>query len=170
MNLKQDTKGIIHQICSLLKQMDNEMYSRPLDIYSGSTVGQHIRHIYEFYVCLLNGINEGTVNYDKRKRDMRVQTETCYCETSFKELLSGIKNFPLTVNVKVKQGMHTADMPEELAVNSSSGRELMYAFEHAIHHLAIVKMGLKAHFPNFDVDSNLGVAPSTIEYRKTCVQ
>ena len=50
---------------------------------------------------------------------------------------------------------------------SSMGRELQYAFDHAIHHLAIIRMGLETHFPEIPVDKDLGVAPSTLKFRNS---
>ncbi|MBK7410731.1 MAG: hypothetical protein IPJ40_23365 [Saprospirales bacterium] len=49
-------------------------------------------------------------------------------------------------------------IPEEEAprptVQSSVGRELMYAFDHAVHHLAIVKMGLRQAQPDLPCRKN----------------
>jgi len=49
---------------------------------------------------------------------------------------------------------------------SSMGRELQFAFDHAVHHLAMIRMGLETYFPEIPVDDDLGVAPSTLKYRK----
>lgn len=170
MNLKQDAKGIIQQVCDLLHRLDDEMYAQPLEVFSDSTIGQHVRHIHGFYACLISGAKTGVINYDKRERDLRIQTETHYCDHSFCDLIPGIQALNLHKSVKVLQGMNASDEPNGETVASSVGRELLYAFEHSIHHLAIVKMGLRVHFPDFDVNPNLGVAPSTIEYREACAQ
>lgn len=170
MNLKQDTEGIIQQVCDLLHRMNDDMYGQPLEIFSDSSIGSHIRHIHGFYACLISGAKAGIVNYDKRERDLRIQNETEYCDENFCSLIPGIRDLNPEKPLKILQGMYTVE-DNQNAVASSVGREMMYAFEHAIHHLAIVKMGLRIHFPDFEVDKNLGVAPSTIEYRKTaCVQ
>lgn len=170
MNLKQDSEGVIQQVCDLLHRLSDEMYAQPLEVFSDSTIGQHVRHIHGFYACLVNGAKEGVINYDKRERDLRIQNETHYCDHSFCDLIPQIRELNLRQPIKVMQGMTTSDEPNGNAMDSSVGRELIYAFEHAIHHLAIVKMGLRVHFPDFEVSENLGVAPSTIEYRKACAQ
>lgn len=170
MNLKKDTEGIIQQVCDLLHRMDDEMFAQPLEVFSNSSIGSHIRHIHGFYACLVNGARAGVINYDKRERDLRIQNETMYCDENLCSLVPDISRLDLHQPVKVLQGM-TTDEALAQSVDSSIGRELIYTFEHAIHHLAIVKMGLRVHFPDFEVDENLGVAPSTIEYRNTvCVQ
>ncbi len=170
MNLKQETAGVIQQIGGLLERLDDKMYAESLDIFSNSSIGQHIRHIYEFYDCLVHGAATGVVNYDKRERNLQIQSETTYCNYAFQELLPAIENLDIQQEVKIEQGVDLSDQLSGETIQSSTGRELMYALEHAIHHLAIIKMGLRIHFPDFQVDENLGVAPSTIEYRKACVQ
>ena len=56
------------------------------------------------------------------------------------------------------------------SISSSVGRELMYAYDHAIHHLAMIKIGMQIDFPMIEISKNLGVAPSTLKYRKQCAQ
>ena len=171
MNLKKDTEGVIHQVCDLLHRMDDEMFTQSLEVFSDSSIGSHIRHIHGFYACLIHGAESGVVNYDKRERDLRVETETIYCDENFCSLVPRISELDLQQPVTVLQGMYTSDQAIDSGIASSIGRELIYTFEHAVHHLAIVKMGLRVHFPDFEVDENLGVAPSTIEYRQSvCAQ
>src|SRR6185295_15216437 len=46
-------------------------------------------------------------------------------------------------------------------------REYHYAVEHAIHHMAIIKMGVKQVFPDVKIAIEFGVAPSTLRYQAT---
>ena len=55
-------------------------------------------------------------------------------------------------------------------IHSSIGRELMYAYDHAIHHLAMVKIGMNVHYPEVSINKDLGVAPSTLKYRKQILE
>jgi len=50
---------------------------------------------------------------------------------------------------------------------SSIGRELLYAYDHAVHHLAIVKLGIHAEFPGIELDDSMGVASSTLRYQQS---
>jgi hypothetical protein len=57
--------------------------------------------------------------------------------------------------------------------NSESGqvittnlhRELAYNIEHAIHHMAIMKIGINEVAPYVRLEENFGVAPSTVRYK-----
>ncbi len=56
-----------------------------------------------------------------------------------------------------------------IITESSYQRELLYNLEHSIHHQALIKVAL-LEIQHDLVDENFGVAQSTIEYRKKCVQ
>jgi hypothetical protein len=44
-------------------------------------------------------------------------------------------------------------------------RELVYNIEHVVHHMALVKIGLKELLPDLDLPDDFGVAVSTIRYQ-----
>ncbi len=48
-------------------------------------------------------------------------------------------------------------------------RELLYNLEHSIHHQALIKVAL-FNSTHIKISESFGVAPSTLEYRKQCVQ
>ena len=56
-----------------------------------------------------------------------------------------------------------------IKIDSNYYRELLYNLEHCIHHQALIKVAVLKN-ENLKVDANFGVARSTIEYRKQCVQ
>ena len=47
---------------------------------------------------------------------------------------------------------------------SSYSREILYAIEHAVHHMAILKIGVNLEFKKVTVPPNFGVAESTVRY------
>jgi hypothetical protein len=38
-------------------------------------------------------------------------------------------------------------------------------YDHAVHHLAIIKIGIRCSFPQWIIDRDLGVSPSTLKAR-----
>jgi hypothetical protein len=55
--------------------------------------------------------------------------------------------------------------------NTSYNRELVYNLEHAIHHMAIMKIAVDNAFPQVQMPENFGVAYSTIRYQQQqCAQ
>jgi uncharacterized damage-inducible protein DinB len=53
---------------------------------------------------------------------------------------------------------------EAAKLESNLMRELAYNMEHAIHHMALIRVALTQQFPHVNVDANFGVAYSTIRY------
>lgn len=164
MNCKQGTDIIILQMIEILNKMDAGTYARPLSIFNGSSIGQHFRHIVDFYGCLLRGAGEGRIDYDKRERDVQVETQPLYAARKLNEYALSVAKLAEHQRLEV-----VADFSAELnetrpVVESTLGRELMYAYDHAVHHLAMIKMGLKAACPEFEVDPRTGVAPSTLKH------
>ncbi len=168
MNAKQGTILIAAQMAGLLEKLDKETYTRPLPLFRGSTVGQHFRHILEFYTCLFDGVLSAHVDYSSRKRNNRLSE----CPRTALAVLDYIADIVkkqdehqwLQVESEFSDDCVTGE--ERPVYISSMGRELQYAFDHAVHHLAMIRMGLEAYFPEIQVDEDLGVAPSTLKYRK----
>lgn len=146
-------------------------YQAPLDILSGATIGQHTRHIIEFYNCLLEQCIENSVpviSYALRRRDYLIESAPDHALQLVNEICDRL--------TEVNPGMQclldcTEHGQENLLVPSTIGRELIYTIEHTIHHLAIVKIALKAIAPSIVLPEHFGVAPSTIRYRQeSCAQ
>ena len=165
-----EAKENLMQIKELLESIGNEDYCRKTDILSNSTIGQHIRHILEFYLLLVTGSFTGTISYDKRERDERIELEPDFAITTVKRLLSGIETLSEKSPV-IFEADYTADGSSGNLINSSVGRELAYCIEHSIHHQALIKAGLIALGLKELTNKHFGVAYSTIRYRENkCVQ
>ena len=168
MNAKQGTILIAAQMAGLLEKLDRETYTRPLPLFHGSTVGQHFRHILEFYTCLFDGALSARVDYSSRKRNNTLGECPRTALAVLDYIADAVKNQDdrQWLNVESEFSDDYIGGEDRPAYISSMGRELQYAFDHAVHHLAMIRMGLEAYFPEIPVDDDLGVAPSTIKYRK----
>lgn len=149
----------------LLKQLDNTVYAQPLDIFNQSSIGQHFRHIIDFYNCLLNGCNCHIVDYCNRERNPLIEQDSNIAISVIKDINNRVQHIDESKIITVKSDFSSNTDIERTNIPSSLGRELMYAFDHALHHLALIKIGLQVHYPKIKVDKNLGVAPSTIKYK-----
>jgi hypothetical protein len=154
-----------------LGAIDPAVYARPLEVLSGSTIGQHTRHIIEFYACLVEqaaGQHEPRINYAARRRDLRIETDPDHALTLSRTLAGRlgelVESVPCTLDC-VEHG------DAGLETRSSIGRELQYNVEHTIHHLAIIKIALRLVAPDIALPEHFGVAPSTIRHRHdACAQ
>jgi hypothetical protein len=55
----------------------------------------------------------------------------------------------------------------EFVFPSTLSRELAFAVHHCIHHNALMKILLQLHFPEVQVPTSFGMAPSTINFNAT---
>jgi hypothetical protein len=75
MLLKKPIQNVFVQLTESLHQLSGEEYTRPSKTLFHASIGQHVRHIIELFLCLEKGYDSGIVNYEKRKRDYRIETE-----------------------------------------------------------------------------------------------
>ncbi|MCU0348348.1 MAG: hypothetical protein MUC59_15515 [Saprospiraceae bacterium] len=148
----------------LLDRINQETYAKSLPLFNGSSIGQHFRHIVDFYGCLANGATDGRVDYANRQRDARVETEPGYASSVLHHFFEKLDVVDEASFIEVVADFSAELNEERPVVQSTVGREMMYAYDHAVHHLAMIKMGLKSVSPALEVDKNLGVAPSTVKH------
>ena len=165
MDAQRGTLLISDQMTELLQRLPLQVYTCPVPLFHGSTVGQHFRHILEFYTCLLEGCAAGRVDYSSRKRNDALSENPATALAALEYLTDSFRQ------VDEQQLLHVQSEFSETADGgptylSSLGRELQYAFDHAVHHLAIIRMGLETQFPDVPVAADLGVAPSTLRHRQ----
>ena len=162
--MKNVAKENLQQIESLLKTIGKPDYIKRPEIFSGASIGQHVRHILEFYLLLVSGSFTGTISYDKRDRDKRLENNSEFALNLIENLLSGLDTLALEEKV-ILDADYTTTGHHENRIISSIGRELAYCIEHSIHHQAIIKAGLISMGLVNVTDTNFGVAYSTIRYR-----
>jgi hypothetical protein len=159
---------IIEQLADVLNQIESIIYTEPLSVLSGSSIGQHTRHVIEFYQCLLKGVKSGTVNYDNRERNTLLETDLYYSRITLNNIIreiDDIKNItaPLRLAVNYIQN-------EPIYVETNFVREMVYMVEHSIHHYAIIRIALRECFNNIKIPNNFGVAYSTIRYQEALAE
>lgn len=157
------------QIKTLTTNICNSNYSKPCQQLFNSSVGQHIRHALEFYSCLFNGLEQGIVNYDERQRQYELECNTEIVNELINSIESQLKAINKNMPLEVKAN-YTEESDEDIIMESSLYRELGFCLEHSIHHLALVKTGLKELNCLNLIDKNFGIAPSTLRHQKQCAQ
>jgi len=166
MTCTNSSKYIIEQLHGLIKQIKKSDYNRSLDVLNGSSVGQHFRHIFDFYDCVVKAAESGCLDYSKRDRSPSIEASTDMALSSLFKLQSHIDALDEDAKLKVTTDFQDQDSKQiNTIVQSSVGRELMYAYDHAIHHLAIVKIGVKENLSYININDKIGVAPSTLRHK-----
>lgn len=145
----------------LLQQIQPADFTRPSSMLGGSTIGQHVRHVVELLQCLHDGYETGIVNYDNRKRDIRIETEVSFTNSILQDLISYI--------AQPDKGMSLTQLHCSNIIHTTYFRELHYNTEHAIHHMALINVALR-EMNIVAVDENFGVANATIQFKNQVSQ
>lgn len=157
-------KQNLEEIKALLSQLSNKKYTHHARLLSGATIGEHVRHIIEFYQSVLNGLDSKIINYDKRKRNVLIESD--------REIAIQIIDFicsKLVVDIEdeslVLVGNFSSLGAEKSQIRTSLFRELAYCLEHSIHHQALIKVGLLELNSLSYIDHTFGWATATIRYK-----
>ena len=153
----------LNELSDLLSQLSNSDYSLPCRELSNSSIGQHSRHIIELFQCLESQYDNGIVNYDNRLRDYEIETNVNTAQMAIVSIINSIEkpNKVLFLQQKIDN--------EVIHIDTNYNRELLYNLEHCIHHQALIKVAV-LKMKHLQINDDFGVAKSTIEFRKQCVQ
>ena len=141
------------QLTSMLEQLSDIEYNATIAMLSGATIGQHIRHVIECFQELETGYHAGAVNYDRRKRDLQLETNRSLAITLLSK--ASFANDDRTLLLTEEP---------ECSVTTTYYRELLYNLHHTVHHMAIIRIGL-ASIRAISLPEDFGVASSTVKYR-----
>ncbi|TCL64577.1 DinB family protein [Mariniflexile fucanivorans] len=162
-------KENLNEIKTVLLQLTNEQYTFQSTTLFGATIGQHVRHIIEFYQSVFSGFEAKTINYDNRVRNLSIETDTKIAIQVIDEICAKLKTENNDIQM-ILEGNFCAEEGKQIKIETSFLRELAYCLEHSIHHQALIKVGLlEVKCLNF-IDDTFGLAPATIRHRKQCVQ
>lgn len=163
MQLRLACLEILRQLSAVTMNITPEDFTRSSRVLGGSTVGQHLRHTLEFFLCFEQGYNGGVINYDKRAHDKRIETDKERAIEKLSEIETFIRGLDANKSLLLEVA-YTADSTEVVSIETNAMRELVYNIEHAVHHMAIMKIGLRDVAPYVEIPSGFGIATSTIRY------
>lgn len=160
---------ILDQLEATFETVRPEDFTQPSQALSGSTLGQHLRHTLEFFICLKDGVRSGVVNYDKRRHDKQIESDKLLAM----EMIHRIRRFVIMTTEDRRLILEVGYDHESDAyctIETSFFRELAYNLEHAVHHMAIMKIGIRDMAGYVEIPTHFGVAPSTIRYEQTVIR
>ncbi len=163
MRLVQATFSVFNQLAFFLDTISNEQFSMPLPLLHNNSIGKHVRHIIEFYECLLESKEYNVLDYDLRKRNLLLEMDKEECKRSM-NLIEGILSGTKCETIIQLSFLAFPEDEKKLRISSNWDREIAYNIEHTIHHMAIIGMAMSVYFPDIKLGENFGVAPSTIKF------
>jgi len=159
-SLNDSAKEILIQLSDLIRQLDEPVFTKKSVALNNASVGQHVRHVIEFFTCLQAGYLNNRVNYDLRAHDRSIESDARLSLKVIQDILIFIQSNPSDKSLQLETAYHEQEN-HWISVSTSFERELAYTIDHAIHHMAMIRMGISSVAPEVKLDEYFGVAYST---------
>jgi uncharacterized damage-inducible protein DinB len=163
MQLARACDSILDQLEEVISQISADDFSKPSTSLSNATVGQHLRHTIEFFLCLESGFRDGTINYDKRAHDKLIENDKFIALNAIRKIRRFVvaTSNDCTLRLDVGYDRNTEDC---VTIQTNYFRELTYNIEHAVHHMALIKIGVREVASYVSLPKDFGVAISTLRH------
>lgn len=168
MNLQVACTNILSQLTNLVSQISEQDFVKPASTLSNSSVGQHLRHTLEFFFCFEKGIENGLINYDKREHDKLIESDKFLALAGIQRIHDFVMNYSSEKELVLEVG-YDLQKEEFITVQTNYARELVYNIEHAVHHMAIMKIGVREVAPYVTLSADFGIAASTIRHKEASI-
>lgn len=168
MNLKIACRNILDQVGKIIEQIDNAEFTKPSVNLNGATLGQHFRHAIEFFQCLEIASRDGQVCYDNRSHDIRIESDKHIALKAINAIEEFIDSVHLEQSLSLEIS-YAKSGDDSVTLPTNMSREIVYNIEHLVHHMALVKIGIKELCPQIALPEDFGVAVSTIKYHNSLV-
>lgn len=142
----------------LISLNNNQLSDQSVSPYY-SCVGSHIRHILDFYDCILEGLDNRKVNLINRKRDELMH---CNCDYALENVSRVVERLKMIEDTRFHDNFEVTDDLGlgEIEIEYSLGALLAQANSHAIHHYAIISYILDRLHIHVK-DTSFGYNPTT---------
>ncbi|MEQ8811266.1 MAG: DinB family protein [Imperialibacter sp.] len=171
MNLITTAGNVLSQLDEVIVQLKPEDYTRPVKLLNNSTIGQHVRHTLEFFICLMDGTPSGVVNYDNRRRDKMIEDDGDFARQVLRGIGDFVKSHKENSALTLEADFGSAEQPSNeramVRIPSNYLRELVYNIVLAIHHMALISVAINEFCGYVQLPEDFGVASSTIRSRQT---
>jgi hypothetical protein len=165
--LKSAVEDVLLQGLALLDSVSDDTYTRKEEGPYGASLGAHYRHVLDHFLCLVEGIRGGRINYDRRRRDPLLENSRDAARAATEDLIADFRGLAPEVLEQDCSVIYSVGYGDDgmQAVPSNLAREIMFCVGHAIHHYAILKLlcaGRAVKLPFV-----FGIAPSTLKHLET---
>jgi uncharacterized damage-inducible protein DinB len=167
MNLSQACANTLSQLADLVNQIEETDFVKPSDALGNSTIGQHLRHTLEFFICLEDGFENGVVNYDKRAHDKLIESDKFIALSTINRMTDFVSQLK-EKSLKLEVG-YDLQAEDYITIDTTATRELVYNIEHAVHHMAIMKIGIREVARYVTLPSDFGIAASTVRHKEKTI-
>jgi len=162
MQLQQGVQQVFVQLSDSMDQLTADQYTISIPVLFHASIGQHVRHIVELFLCLEKGYETGVVNYEKRERDIKIETDKDFANQLLTKIFKDLSRENKQLMLEASYDEYSN---ETVYINTNYRREIVYNLEHTVHHMALIRIGINA-ITSISLPESFGVAGSTVKHRK----
>ena len=143
----------------LLDEIDKDTYCDTSIGPYYSSIGSHIRHILDFFDCIINGLDTNSIDLTARKRDEVLSIHRDAAKNHIYEIQETLLSY---VDINTDFLIHVVDNMGQGKVKVTYTFEsiLAHANSHAIHHYAVIGYLLENFGVKLKIDG-FGYNPTT---------
>jgi uncharacterized damage-inducible protein DinB len=160
--LIEENRLALHQLQAFLGRLTPSVYRHAFGPTGRQSLGKHVRHILEHYDALLVGASVENIDYEKRQRDERLETEPYLAEMRIAEISAALPGLDAYQSATLRVRYPVEGANASLSLATSLARELAFLTSHTVHHMAL--LGLMAESLGVDMQVHFGVHPSTLRF------
>jgi uncharacterized damage-inducible protein DinB len=165
--LTNQTLECLEDLSTFLRHLSDTDFQKQLPPLNGATVGKHVRHILEFYDQLFQDERASVVNYDTRSRNPALENHPQFALDFIDQLSRFMAQGLSDRMLQIDADLFSQGEP----ANSSMKRELLYAYEHMVHHMALIRVACHGSL-DYVFSFGFGVAYATKQFQaeRKCAQ
>lgn len=158
--LLEDNARLLSELAALVGVLGGSQYARSVDELDGASIGGHVRHCIDFVESLLGRVDGGRLDYDRRPREARLETDPGHARARLAALVALLREDAAPHGELLVKQDGGGEGPW---ARSSTERELLALASHTLHHMALIAVALR--LAGLAVPGDFGVAPSTLRHR-----
>lgn len=170
--LAEGLVSVLLQVDIILKTLQKLPQSQAQEYFVGLGVGKHLRHIYDHFLAVKQGVNGGCIDYNLRNRGGLLEVDIEASRQQLNVLFLWCNQLPEYAAIfhQTLRVESEVDCLQQvlLPFDSTLARELLYLMNHTIHHVAYVKLLLSTQ--NVVLPAAVGLAPSTATFERNAVK
>lgn len=160
--LRKALFGALAQVETILDAIARQSLVDAQQLFLDSRSGPHLRHIHDHFLAMLDGLDEGVIDYNRRHRESPEEHDADLTAARLEMIRSALAVADL--GDRPVQVISEIDcfVTANARLDSTLHRELLFLINHTIHHAAFIKAALAQR--GIGLPEYIGLAPGTASY------
>ncbi len=153
----------LKNLSNVIEQLGSDRIAKRMAALGGATIGENARHILEYYLCLIDFMDTGVINYGNRKRDSDLEIDHICISETISFIIDNLKEIGRSRNLALRADF-SLDSTDAMTLKTNVYRELGYCYDHAVHHMTLLRLAIVNEFKDVKLPETFGKDVSTLQY------